>query len=76
MGEGPIHTHTHTHTHKILQLVGSSGRDSICLTEGSIVRNLRASSLIIMGGRDWLSVPLVIVPALNFQNMARNVKSK
>jgi hypothetical protein len=41
MKEGPTHT--------ILKLVGSFGLDSICLAEGSIVRNLRASSVIITG---------------------------
>jgi hypothetical protein len=43
---------------------------------GSIVRNLRATSLIITGGPDWLSVPLVIVPAYKYHNMVGNVKSK
>ena len=65
-----------SHTHTILKLVGSFGRDSVCLTEGSIVRNLRATSLIITGGPDWLSVPLVIVPAYKYYNMIGNVKSK
>jgi hypothetical protein len=44
--------------------------------EGSIVRNLRAASLIIAGGPDWLSAPLVVVPAYKYHNMVGNLKSK
>jgi hypothetical protein len=60
-------------TYRMLKLVGSFGLGSICLTEGSILRDLGASSLIITGGPDWLSVSLVIVAAHKYDNRIGNV---